>query len=101
MQRAVDSVRERLVSGDRQERIRRLHRNLVFAEIVVIENLGVIECTLDHRLGTWLAILLEKIWLQRSGVDADTHRAAMILRSLDDFFHTLRAADIAGIDAQT
>ena len=54
---------------------------------------------LHHRLGARLAIALEKILLEGSGIHADAHRAAMIFGSLHHFFDALARADIAGIDA--
>ena len=91
---------KRLISRHSQEGVRRLHRNLVFAKIQIVENPGVIERALDHRFGAWLAVFLEQVGLQRTGIDADAHRAAMILGRLHHFAHALGAADIAGIDAQ-
>ena len=62
--------------------------------------LGVIERALDHRLGARLAILLQQVLLQRAGIDADAHRAAMVLGGLHDVRTRCADADIAGIDAQ-
>ena len=59
-----------------------------------------VERAFDHRFGAGLAIALEQILLQRAGIDADAHRAAVILGRLHDFAHALRRTDIAGIDAQ-
>ncbi len=67
---------------------------------MILENLGVAERGLDHRLGARLAIALQELALQRAGIDADPHRAAMVLGRLDDFAHPVGAADIAGIDPE-
>ena len=55
---------------------------------------------LHHRLGARLAVALEKVPLERAGVDTDPHRAAVILCGLYDLAHPLGGADVAGIDAQ-
>src|SRR5690606_622312 len=56
---------------------------------------------LDHGLGAGLAVFLQEVALKAAGIDADTHRAAMILGRLDHFLDALLAADIARVDAQT
>src|SRR5882724_7682830 len=58
---AVDGLAQGLIGGHRQERVGRLHRNLVFAEIQVIENLGVVERRFHHRFGARLAIFFQKV----------------------------------------
>ena len=58
------------------------------------------ERTFDHGLGAGLAVLLQKLPLQRSGVDADAHGAAVILGRLNDVAHARRIADVARIDPQ-
>ena len=40
---------------------------------------GVVERALDHRLGAGLAVFLQQVALQRAGIDADAHGAAMVL----------------------
>ena len=77
-----------------------MHADLELEEVVVLEDLGVVERALDHRLGAGLAVFLQQLALQRAGIDADAHRAAMVLGRLDHFAHALGRADIAGIDAQ-
>jgi hypothetical protein len=69
-------------------------------EVVVLEDAGVVERAFHHRLGAGLAVFLQQVALQRAGIDADAHRAAVILGGLDHFAHPLGRADIAGIDAQ-
>ena len=54
----------------------------------------------QHRLGAGLAVFLEQVALQRSGIDSDAHRAAVILRRPYDLADPLLLADISGIDAQ-
>ncbi len=59
-----------------------------------------VERAFDHRLGAGLAVFLQQVALERAGIDADAHRAAVVLGRLDDFAHAVGRADIAGIDAQ-
>ena len=77
MQRAIDRFGELLIGGDREEQVGRLHRDLVFVEIVVLQQLDMIERALDQRLGAGLAIFLEQVLLEAAGVDADADRAAV------------------------
>ncbi len=69
-------------------------------EIVVLKNFGVTERAFDHRFGARLAVTLQQFLLQRTGIDTDAHRTAMVLGRLNDVLHALRVADIAGIDPQ-
>ena len=55
------------------------------------KNLCVIERALDHRFGARLAVSLQQFLFQRTGIDADAHGAAVILRGLHDVLHALRA----------
>ena len=100
MQRVVAGFGQPLIGGDGEEHVGRLARDLELEEIVVLEDLGVVERALDHRLRAGLAVFLQKIAFERAGVDADPHRAAVVLGRLDDLAHPLGRADIAGIDAQ-
>jgi hypothetical protein len=59
-----------------------------------------VERALDHRLGAGLAVFFEEVAFERAGIDADAHRAIVILRRLDHVAHPLHRADIAGVDAQ-
>src|SRR5262249_39926991 len=61
---------------------------------------GVVERALHQRLGIGLAVFFQQVLLQRTGVDADSHGAAMVARGLDDLLHPFVAADIARVDAQ-
>ena len=100
MQRVVAGLGELLVGRDGQEDVGRLHADLELVEVVILQDARVVERALDHRLGAGLAVLLEQVLLERAGIDADAHRAAVVLGGLDDLAHALGAADIAGIDAQ-
>ena len=100
MQRVVAGFGELLIGGDGEEDVGSLARDLELEEIVVLEDLGVVERAFDHRLGARFAIALQQVALERAGIDADAHRAAVILGRLDDLAHARRRADIAGVDAQ-
>ncbi len=58
-----------------------------------------VERTLDHRLGAKLAIAFQQVALQAAGIDADAHRAPVILGYLDDLAHARGRSDIAGVQA--
>ena len=77
VQRAIDLARELHVGGDREEHVARLHRDLVLAETVVLEDADVVERAFDQRLGAGLAIFLEQVLLEAAGIDADADRAAV------------------------
>ena len=100
VQRAVDRVGELLVGGDGEEDVGRLHRHLIFAEIMVLEQPDMVERALDQRLGAGLAIFFEQVALEAAGIDPDPDRAAIGLGGVDHLAHPLGRADIAGIDAQ-
>ena len=100
MERVVAGFGELLIGGDGEKHVGRLARDLELEEIVVLEDLGVVERALDHRFGAGLAVALEEVALERAGIDADPHRAAVVLRRLDHFAHAVRRADVAGVDAQ-
>ena len=80
VQRAVDGLGQHLIGGDGQEDVGRLHADLEFVEVVILQDPGVVERALDHRLGTGLAVALQQFALQRAGVDADAHGAAVVAR---------------------
>ena len=66
VQRAVDLLGELLVGGDREEQVGGLHRDLVFVEVVVLEQLDMVERALDQRVGARLAVFLQQVALQAS-----------------------------------
>src|SRR3546814_18833097 len=82
MQRIIASFRQALIGGDGEEHVRRLHADLEFEKVIVLENADMVERALDHRLGAWLAVFLEQLAFERTGIDADTHGAAMVARRL-------------------
>ena len=100
MQWVITGVGELLIGRDGEEDVGRLHADLEFVEVVILQDAGMVESALDHRLGARLAVLLQEILLQRPGVDSDPHGAAVVLRRLHDLADPLGAADIARIDAQ-
>ena len=66
-----------MIGGDREEHVARLHRDLIFVEVVVLEQLDMIERAFDQRLGAGLAIFFEQVLFEAAGVDADADRAAI------------------------
>ena len=100
MERAINRLGELVVGGDREEQVAGLHRNLVIAKIVILEDADMIERAFDQRLGTRFAIFFEQIFLKAAGVDPDADRAAIGLGGVDDLADALGRADVAGIDAQ-
>jgi hypothetical protein len=69
-------------------------------KVPVLQQLDVIERAFDQALGARLAIFLEQVAFQATGIDADADRAAIGLGGIDDFVHPLGATDIARVDAQ-
>jgi hypothetical protein len=64
VERVVAGFGELLIGGDREKHVRGLARDLELEEIVVLEDPGVVERALDHRLGARLAIALQQVALQ-------------------------------------
>src|SRR5438128_6488051 len=77
MERTIDLVRELLVSGDGEEYVGRLDRDLVVPEIVILEDPDMVERALDQRFRTRLAIFFEQVLLEAAGIDPDADRAAV------------------------
>src|SRR5690606_2086636 len=100
VQRAIDRLGELHVSGDREEHVARLHRYLVFVEIVVLQQLDVVERAFHQRLGAGLGVFLEQVLFEAAGVDPDADRAAVGLGRAHDFGDALARTDVARIDAQ-
>src|SRR6185369_2934949 len=100
VKRAVDLLRELLIGRNRKEYVRGFDRDLVLAEIMVLEDSDMVERALDQSLGAWLAIFLQEVLLEASGIDPDADRAAVRLRCGNDLLHALLGADIARVDAQ-
>ena len=71
------SLGKLLVGGDGEEHVARLHRDLVIAEAVVLEDPDMVERAFDQRLGARLAIFFEQVPLEASGIDPDADRAAI------------------------
>ena len=77
MKRAVDLFGKLLVGGNGEEDVASLHRDLIFAEIVVLEYADMVERAFDQRFRAWLPIFLEQVLLEAAGIDADADRAAI------------------------
>ena len=100
MQRVIAGLGQAVIGGDRQENVGGLNADLEFPEVVVFQNPRMVQAAFDHSLWAGLAVTLQQLFLQRAGIDADTHGTAMVACRLDHLAHPLRLADIAGIDAQ-
>ena len=100
MQRIVAGFRKPVIGGRRQEDVGRLHADLELEEVVVFQNAGVFQRALDQRLRAGLPVFLQQVALEAAGIDADAHRASVVLRRLYHLAHARGRADIAGIDAQ-
>src|SRR3546814_12710762 len=74
MERAIDGLGELLIGGDGEEDVARLHRDLILAEILILEQLDMVEGGFDQRLGARPAIFFEQVLLQAAGVAADPHQ---------------------------
>src|SRR3546814_12826692 len=83
-----------------EEDVRRLHRHLIFVEILVLKQLDMFERAFDQRLWTWLAIFFEQVLFEAARVDADADRAAIGLRRAHDLRHARLGPDVARIDPE-
>ena len=92
MQRAIDRFGQPMIGGDREEHVARLHRHLVFVEVVVLQQLDVVERAFDQRFGAGLAVFFEQVLLEAAGVDADADRAAVGLGRAHHFGDALAAS---------
>ncbi len=101
VQRAIHDLGELLIGRDCQEQVGRLHRDLVFVEVVILQDLDMVERALDQSLGAGLAIFLEQVLFEGARVYADADRAAIGLGRIDHFAHPIGRSDIARVDAQT
>ena len=77
MQRIVAGIGQPLIGGDGEEDVGGLDADLELEEVVVLQDAGMVERALDHRLRAGLAVFLQQIALQAAGIDADAHGAAM------------------------
>ena len=75
----VRNPRQLLICRRCHEHIRRLHRDLEFVKIVVLQQLDVIHSGFHHRIRARLAILVQQMFFQRSRIHPDPDRAAVIL----------------------
>ena len=100
MQRAVHRFGKAVIGRDREEHVGRLHRDLVFVEIVILQQLDVVECALDQSFGARLAVFFQQVLLEAARVHADADRAAVRLGGAHDFGNAFGRTDIARIDAQ-
>ena len=101
MQRVVAGLGQLLIGGDGEEHVGRLHADLELVEVVVLAGCVAWSSALSTiASGQGSPYFSSRSRLERAGIDADAHRAAVVRGRLDDLAHPLGAADIAGIDAQ-
>ena len=100
MDGAVNSISKAHIGRNRQKDVRRLHRNLIFVEIMILKQLDMVQRAFNQRLGAWLAIFFEQIFFKTARVYADTDRATIGLGGVNDLFHTRGRSDIAWVDTQ-
>ncbi len=100
VKRAIDLARELLISRDRKEHVAGFHRDLIFAEAMILEDANVVEGAFDQRLGARFAVLFQQVLFEAAGIDADADRAAVGAGRGDDFLDALFGSDVARIDAQ-
>ena len=100
MQRHIGTLRrEEDVRIDDFVRVGVLERDAVLIEAEIVEHRAVFERGLDHRRdGVVLRILVELLRIDRAGVHADAHRAAVRARDVDEvahfFLHRLVALEV-------
>ena len=82
---------EHPVGADHRRHVGCLDRDLEVAVVELLEQLDLLECGGDERLGLVLACELLQVRRQRAGVRADPHRDAGLLCGLDDELHLVRA----------
>ena len=97
VERAIDLARELLIGGDGEEHVAGLHRDLVVAEIMVLEDPDMVERAFDQSLGARLAIFFEQVLFEAAGVDPDADRAAVGLGGGDHFLDPLSAPILPGL----
>ena len=98
--RRVRRLGKLLIGGGGEEHVRGFAADLELVKIVVLQDFDMIEPAFHHRIGARLAVLFQKMFLKRAGVDTNADRTAVILGRLDDFLHTLCIADVARVDPQ-
>ncbi len=100
VQRLFNLPGKQLVRFHRHEYFRCLEANLEIAKVQALQDLDVTQGGFHQGLGRGLAVFFLQILLQRTGIDADANRNAMVLGRLNHCLHPVLTPDIAGIDAQ-
>ena len=99
MQRIVRFRCEQAVGRHHQRHIARLHRDACIIKTVGLEQLEVRKRALNQRLRRRVAVFFEQLFIQTSAIHADTDRNVLLLADIDHSADALRAADVAGVDA--
>ena len=100
VQRLLDLLGQQPVSRYGHEHVAGLDADLEVGEIEPVEMVDVAHGRLDQRFRGRFAVFLLQILFQRTGVDADTDRDAVMARGIHHRTDTVFAADVAGVDAQ-
>ena len=101
VQRAVDRFGQPHIGGDREEHIRRLHRDLIFVEIAVLQKLDMVKRAFNQGVGARLTVLLQQILFETACIHADADCTTIGLGGVDDLVHPLCTSNIARVDAKT
>ena len=100
MNGCIGGLCQLLIGRSGHEDIGRLHADLEFVEIVVLQDTDMVETGLHHRVGARFAVFLKQVLFQRPGIHADPDGTAVILGRLHHFGHALAVTDIARVDPQ-
>ena len=90
MQRTINRIGKAHIGSDREEDVGGLHRDLIFVEIAILQQLDMVERRFDQRLRARLAIFFEQVFFEAAGIHANTDRAAIGLGRIDYFVYTFR-----------
>src|SRR5690606_16718770 len=99
-QRLLDLGGEQAIGTDGHEHVGGLNADLEVLEVQLVEMIDMAQRRLQQGFGGWLAVLLLQVLLQRTGVDADADRDAVVTRRVDHRADAILTADVTGVDAQ-
>src|SRR5690606_26577053 len=100
VQRLLDLGGEQAIGTDGHKHVGGLDADLEVLEVQLVEMIDMAQRRLQQGFGGWLAVLLLQVLLQRTGVDADADRDAVVTRRVDHRADAILTADVTGVDAQ-
>src|ERR1044072_1257464 len=100
VKRIVDFLSQQAIGSNGAMHVGCFQRNDDVGEIEIFKNLYVAHRRFDHRFRRRRAVLLQKIFFQRTAVDADANRDFLRLGGAYDFDNALVLADVAGIQTK-